>query len=212
MDKKSVIDVADRLVKEHKDLRKSIDFKTNNKSRAIWYLQGATISAIYALWTMYENGLNVSESHEWRYVNEIRDLISLFENMQEDDRRIAAWYKGHVVERSRKDTLTEHEGMPVGFYEAEREVRLNHLDELSKFIHPTIKVARFNVYRSPFGEQFSYDWSDMKFFNETLIIVKTAVICSIHALLLPSTSNPISYELRLELNDLYKKVNGWKAA
>ena len=201
--------MLERLSEIHKALTSQVDFASENRGRAIWYLQGAAISTAYALWSMYKTGLAVPASHEWRYVNEIRDLVTLFEHMEDGDRRIRAWYRGEVVERRRREPLPEMPGLPEEFYETETANRREHLDTLSKFVHPTIKVARYNA--SPYmgAEVFIYDWSYFEEFDELLIIVNTALICSIHSLLIPATTLPVSLEVRRELNTLFARVHGW---
>lgn len=129
--------------------------------------------------------------------------------MPDSDRRIRAWYRGEVVERRRNETMPEQPGMPKDFYETEAATRREHLDTLSKFVHPTINVARYNAAPHMGTEKFIYDWSYFIKFDELLIIVNTALICSIHSLLAPAGTVPITYKLRTELDDLYERIHAW---
>lgn len=204
--------IISRLIEIHTASKQRIDFEIDDRKKAIWYVQGCAISTSESIFSMYLGGYAVAASHQWRFVNELRDLVALFDRIQDDDRRVKAWYRGEVIERKRNEPINDVVNRLLGdeFYSKEIEARKALMDSLSTFVHPTVKVVRYNVYKKPNTEEFDYDWSTLRINDEILIIVKTSLICAIHCLngALNTLRQPI--EVENELNLLYAKINNIK--
>jgi hypothetical protein len=208
----AVLDVLQRLVKIHRDTAELVDFNVEDRRRAIWYLQGSSISTAYSIFGMYKNGYAVGASHEWRFVNELRDLVALFDGMSDDNkndiRKIKAWYKGRIVERERHELLSSKDITNLGddFYIREKKIKNQLLDELSIFAHPSINASRYNVYKLPIGEVYDYEWSRLKDFEDIKVPIYASLTCAIHCLITPQRTLNQTQEVRDELNTLYEYV------
>jgi hypothetical protein len=203
-------EILNYLKKVHISNSKLVDFSVNDKKKAIWYLQGSSISTAYSVLDHFVNGHAISAAKEWRFANEIRDLIALMDGMEEDDRRIKAWYKGHVVERKKGELLPrlKNSPLPEAFYADEEKIKREHIDELSKLVHPTLNAVRYNAYRLPSGsEAFSYDWDLLKKFSDINLIIKSALICAVHSLSYPLRTFNLTQPVRDNLNELYETAS-----
>lgn len=197
----------EELTNLHIELSERIDFNKDDRRRAIWYLQGCSISTTRTVLTMYKEGYAVAMSHEWRFINEVRELVQLFDIMQDNDRRINAWYKGHVINWKNGEHPTEPFMEILGdehFLKTEK-ARKDLINQLSKFAHPTT-IVRYNVHRTHDGELFDYEWSTIKEFEELKIIVRAALMCSIHCFLLPLRTINLDQSTRDKLTKLYNEA------
>lgn len=201
-------EILNELIDIHADKSGAIDFDTNNRARAIWYLQGSGISSVYAVIAMYQMGFALSAAREWRIVNENRELIVLFDFMSDDDRRVRGWYNSGVIERKKDENPgAVHPSLTDEFYKKEQEIRRKLLSELSTFAHPTIKTARYNVHKTPLGEIFDYSWVTLREFPEIKIIIKAALTCAIDNLRFPLRTSNNTQEVRDKLDALYARAN-----
>jgi len=88
-------------------------------------------------------------------VNEALDLILFFDEIPNKSRQLVAWFKGHVVERTRGNSgnlTNEQRALEAGLTVQEIKqidklmLEMNHF--LSKYCHPTINAMRPNVTKS----------------------------------------------------------------
>lgn len=176
----------------HSGLRNQVDFNLEDKKHAMYLLQGGILTAITTALRFNNEGLLAPRAQQKRMIDEIIDLITFFDEVNENSRQLRAWFSGKVVERTtgNKGNLTAQErATRVNLTPAQ----VRYLDELrkksnlimSQYMHPTIEVVRANVFRKT--HLFDYNH---RYTSSLAIFAKDFgnlyVVPGLHALLLPA--------------------------
>lgn len=135
------------------------DFAVKDRKHAIYLLQGAAItSAINGQQLLGRFGMF---GREWRYIAEVSYLIEYLDELEDNDRRVKAWFRGEVIKRvpvkNQIDSTLRQAQSPLGagffkMYDDEHRAMTN---ELSKFAHATMSSTLPNVYKATC--RFDYD-------------------------------------------------------
>lgn len=141
-------------IQVHLSLRKQVDFDLEDKKHAIYLLQGGALTALTSAMEFNLRGYMIPRAQQKRMIDEIVDLITFFDEINDDARQIKAWFKGQVVEREpgNKGNLTIEERASRYYFSHDQVQFIDKLKKqinevMSKFMHPTIDAVRANAYR-----------------------------------------------------------------
>lgn len=196
--------VIERLIELHMINLNRINPEIQNKSLAIYSLQGAAItSAINARKLNNEVGML---GREWRYITEAAYLIEYFDEVNEDNLELKAWFtgdrfpkrknmkKGEIDSslRQSKSQLDKHH------FESYDQIHKELVDALSQFSHPTYKSTRGNVRQR--SKSFDYYHASEDGDPVGLLQLKSIFIVeAIKAMLLAIWTIPVDEQVYLEL-------------
>ena len=175
----------------HISLREQVDFTVQNKKHAIYLLQGGALTTVSTAMLFNIKGYLVPRAQQKRMIDEIRNLITFFDEIDENARQIKAWFKGHVIEREPGNTgnLTIAERSERYFFTPEIVEKIDTLNlqinnMMSKYMHPTIHAMRANVFR----RSHLFDYDHLYTASHSMSAVDFGnlyVVPAIHALLIP---------------------------
>lgn len=144
-----------RSLEIHSQQSKMIDFSVNDKKHAIYLLQGGAMTSVASAYKFFRTGMYVPCAQQKRMLDEILNLIMFFDENEENDRQLRAWFDGRVIERQpgNAGNLSIEERAKRYYILPEQVKTLDELmermnAEMSKYMHPTINAIRSNMSKS----------------------------------------------------------------
>lgn len=157
-----IIKIISYLKDVHYFLHEKVDFSKQDKTHAIYLIQGGIITSLCSAFIFNQRGMVVSTMQLKRLIGEALDLLLFFDEIQDNSRQMKTWFEGEVVERKpgNSGNLTIEQravdsGLDVKGIKTLDNLRKKLNDALSKYCHPTINTMRANVYKR--DNTFDYD-------------------------------------------------------
>lgn len=182
----------------HSNLRGQVDFAQNSKRHAIYLLQGGILTAIFTALDFNDKGYLVPRAQQKRMIDEIIDLITFFDEGNENSRQLRAWFAGRIIEREpgNQGNLTAEDRATRTNLTMEQ-IRLidnlrgqaNHI--MSQYLHPSMEAIRANVFRRTHIFDYKHERTSSHAMSAN-DFGNLYVVPGLHALLLPSIILPLS--------------------
>ncbi len=148
--------ILNAATKIHQGFRDRVDLSIKNRAHAIYILQGSALTNALALLESARQGYQNQVLATTRLVLESTELMDFFASIDDNDRRLKAWFGGAIVtppRPSKSPKFADHiESLKQVFPSAD-EPQLRRIQELqrmrwqvlSQSTHPTLGAARYNM-------------------------------------------------------------------
>lgn len=202
--------ITERLIELHTINYTQVNFTEISKKRAIYFLQGASItSAINVQKLVNEIGMI---GREWRYITEVSYTIEFIDELLDDDRRLKAWLeKEAIIGRETKKKYydsTERQnrtGLSKDFFDEYDRRHLSMTHQLSKFAHASYLSTISNTNRVSRKFDYYQTYEDKEMRKDALwgIFISEAVDC----FLAPSATFPLEITIQNELYEYQRQLD-----
>jgi len=194
-----ISEILDDAKDVHSSLREQIDFTQNSKRHAIYLLQGAILTAMFTALEFNNRGYLVPRAQQKRMIDETIDLITFFDEGNENSRQLRAWFAGRIIQREpgNQGNLTVEDRAARMNLTAEQTRSLDNLRGqanhiMSQYMHPSIEAVRANVFRRTHIIDYKQEHTISQHRMSANQFGNLYVVPGLHALLLPVSTLPLS--------------------